>query len=168
MTAEDRHPMTRNYRRGERLSHALYGLIIIAATLVAEKGHVDEASHALGLILGTGFILLLAHTYTAIVAVRVVESTKLGTAHRRRVIRDNLPILFAIVVPSALFIFAWFGVVTLQAAYTASIVFSLVALFGLGVFEGRMESMNWALSVLAGFAAGTIGVIVVVLETLLD
>ena len=168
MTAEDRERTTRNYRRGERLSHALYGLIIIAATLVAEKNHVDEASHALGLILGTGFILLLAHTYTAIVAERVIKSARLGTARRRRVLRDNIPILLAIVVPTALFILAWFGVVTLQAAYTASIVFSLLALFGLGVFEGRMESMNWGLSVLAGLAAGTIGVIVVVLESLLD
>ena len=30
------------HRRAERLSHALYGLIIVTATLVAEKGHVTE------------------------------------------------------------------------------------------------------------------------------
>ena len=168
MTAEDRERGTKDYRRGERLSHALYGLIIIAATLVAEKGHVDEPSHALGLILGTGFILLLAHTYTAIVAERVVGSARLGTTRRRRVIRDNLPILFAIVVPAMLFVLAWLDVMLLETAYTASIAFSLMALFGLGVFEGRMESMNWGLSIVAGIAAGTIGIIVVVLETLLD
>ena len=155
-------------RRGEQLSHALYGLIIVTATLVAEMDHVDEASHALGLVLGTGIILVLAHTYTGIVAARVVESDRLGTARRRQVIRANLPVVLAIVVPALLFVLAGLGAMSLHAAYVASIGFSLVALFALGVYEGRVESMNWGLSALAGIGAGTIGIIVVVLEALLD
>ena len=157
-----------DFRRGERLSHALYGLIIVTATLVAEKEHVDEASHALAVILGTGAILLLAHTYSAIVAERVIASARHGSTRRRAVIRDNLPVLLAIIVPASLFVLAWMGPVSLQAAYVASIAFSLMALFGLGVYEGQIESMNWGLSVLSGATAATIGVLVVVLEAFLD
>ena len=37
-------------QRSERLGHALYGLIIVTATVVAEKEHIDEPSHAIGLL----------------------------------------------------------------------------------------------------------------------
>lgn len=168
MTTENREPTITTSRLGERLSHALYGLIIVTATLVAEQEHVDEASHALGLVLGTGLILLLAHTYSAIVAERVAASAALGSTRRRAIIRDNLPVVLAIIVPASLFALAWLGVVPLQAAYVASIAFSVLALFGLGVYEGRIESMGWRLSILSGIAAGTIGVFVVLLEALLD
>ncbi|MCL1692802.1 MAG: hypothetical protein M3096_03880 [Actinomycetia bacterium] len=155
-------------RRGERLSHALYGLIIVTATLVAEKEHVDEASHALAVIIGTGAILFLAHTYSGIVAERVVASARLGSARRRLVARDNLPVLFAIIVPAALFTLVWMGPIALEGAYVASIAFSLMALFGLGLYEGRIESMNWGLSLLSGIGAATIGVLVIAFETFLD
>ena len=92
------------YRRAERLSHALYGLIIVTATLVAEQSHVTEASHALGLLLGTALVLVLAHTYSAVIAERTVEGHGLGSVGRRLVVEDNLPVLFAIIVPALLFI----------------------------------------------------------------
>ena len=50
---------------------------------------------------------------------------------------------------------------SLQTAYIASIGFSLLALFGLGVYVGRIASMNWALSLVAGATSGAIGVVVV-------
>lgn len=152
------------YRRAERLSHALYGLIIVTATLVAEQSHVTEAGHALGLLLGTALVLLLAHTYSAVMAERAVERNSLGSVGRRLVVEDNLPVLVAIVVPALLFILAGAEVMTLQTAYRASVGFSLVALFGLGLYEGRTASMGWAPSVVSGAAAGAIGLIVVAVE----
>ena len=49
------------HQRAERLGHALYGLIIVTATLVAEKGHVTEVIDALGLLLGTALVLLFPY-----------------------------------------------------------------------------------------------------------
>lgn len=167
MTAAGNQPKPTTHHRGERLSHALYGLIIITATLVAEEEHVNEASHALGLVLGTALVLLLAHTYSAMMAERIVKADQLGVIGRRMVIRDNVPVLFAIVVPAALFILSWLGVMSLQTADTTSIVFSLVALFGLGIYEGRIASMNWGRSTFSGVAAAGIGVIVVMVEAFL-
>jgi hypothetical protein len=84
------------------------------------------------------------------------------------VVWSNLPVLLAILVPALLFSFAWLEFVPLQTAYIASIGFSLLALFGLGVYVGRIASMNWSLSLLAGATSGAIGVAVVLVEVLFD
>jgi hypothetical protein len=156
------------HRKAERLSHALYGLIIVTAALVAEKLHVTEVGEAISLLLGTALVLLLAHTYSAVVAERTVEGHSLGSVGRGVVLRDNLPVLLAIVVPTMLFILAGIGVITLQTAYTAAIAFTLLALFGLGLYEGRSASMSWPKSLLSGGAAGAIGLIVVAVEALFE
>jgi hypothetical protein len=51
------------WHRTERLSHALYGLIIVTATLVAERHHIEEPIDALRLLLGTALVLLLAYVH---------------------------------------------------------------------------------------------------------
>ena len=168
MASRDMGAVVPVYRRAERLSHALYGLIIVTATLVAEKGHVTEVVDALGLLLGTALVLLLAHTYSAVIAQRTVEGHRLGSVARRLVVEDNLPVLIAIVGPALLFVLAGMDMMTLQTAYTASIVFSLVALFGLGLYEGRTASMGWIQSMLSGAAAGAIGLIVVAVEAFFE
>jgi hypothetical protein len=156
------------HRRAERLAHALYGLIIVTATLVAEQGHVTEVVDALGLLLGTALVLLLAHTYSGTMAERAVEGHNLGSVGRRIVVEDNLPVLIAIVTPGLLFILAGLGAMSLDTAYTAAIVFSLAALFGLGLYEGRTASMSWSQSLISGAAAGAIGLVVVAVEAFFE
>jgi len=156
------------HRQTERLSHALYGLIIVTATLMAERRHVTEVSDALGLLLGTALVLLLAHTYSAVMAERAVEGHNLSSVGRRIVVEDNVPVLIAIVAPAVLFVLAGADVMSLPDAYTASIVVSLVALFGLGLYEGRTASMDWWPSILSGAAAGAIGVFVVAFEAFFE
>ena len=155
-------------RRTERLSHALYGLIILTAALGAERAHITEALEAIALLLSTAFVLLLAHTYSAAMALRAVDPNGLGTAGRRMIVGDNLPVVLATIVPTALLVLAAMGVISLRAAYDASIAFNLAALFGIGLYEGRAASMGWFHSVLAGAAAGAIGVIVIAIEAIFD
>jgi hypothetical protein len=168
MTGENSSPEVVRFREAERLSHALYGLIIVTAALGAERVHIAEASEALVLLLSTAMVLMLAHTYSAAMAERAIEGHSLGSVGRRMVIADNIPVLSAIVVPAILFALAGADVMTLQTAYTAAIGFSLAALFGVGLFEGRRASMGWIHSILSGAAAGAIGVIVVVIEAFFD
>ena len=87
---------------------------------------------------------------------------------RRVVIADNLPVAGAIVFPMFLFALVGLGVLELQVAYRAAIAVSLATLFGVGVYQGRRTSMNWFHSALSGAAAGSIGVIVVVIEAFFD
>jgi hypothetical protein len=159
---------TNAHRKAERLSHALYGLIIVTATLVAERLHVTEVTDALGLLLGTALVLLLAHTYSSVMAERAVEGRPLGNAERHLEVKDNLPVLLSIVVPGALFLLAGADVMTLRRAYGLAIVFTLISLFGLGLYEGRRASMGWIHSVLSGAAAGAIGIVVVAFEAFFE
>lgn len=154
--------------QAERLNHALYGLIIVTATLVAERQHVDDPGEAIALLLGTALVLLLAHTYSAAMAARAVDGHALGTAGRRLVALNNLPVLLAIALPVALFMLAGLDAISLKVAYRLSIAISLAALFGLGVYEGRKASMTWPKAALSGVAAGAIGVVVIAVEALFD
>jgi len=154
--------------RVERLSHGLYGLIIVTAALVAEQEYIDEAGDALALLLGTALILFLAHTYSEMVALRVIETRPLGVTGLGTVVRNNVPLLLAIVVQSAFLLLAWLDAITLQTAYMASIAYTLTALFGLGVYAGRAASLKWPLSILSGIEAGVVGVIIVAIEAVFD
>lgn len=156
------------HHRAERLSHALYGLIIVTATLVAEKEHIEDPWTAMGGLLGIALVLVLAHTYSAWMAERAVERGRLGKVDRRLVVVDNLPVGLAIVVPFLLFALAGISVLSLQSAYLTSIGFSLVALVGVGVFQAREVSMRWPYVVLSGAAAGAIGVIVIAVEAFFE
>ncbi len=168
MTAEDSASAIVRFREAERLSHALYGLIIVTASLGAERVHIAEASEALALLLSTAVVLVLAHTYSAAMAERAVSGASLGMEGRRTVVSDNIPVLSAVVVPAILFILAGADVMALQTAYRAAIAFSVAVLFGVGLYEGRRASMGWVHSTLSGAAAGAIGVFVVVIEAFFD
>ena len=157
-----------SHHRAERLSHALYGLIIVSATLVAEQEHIDEASEALLVLLTTALVLLLAHTYSAYMAERAVEGHPLGKVGRRLVVGDNLPVLLSILLPGVLFVIAGAGAIGLQLAYRLSIAFTIAALFGLGVYEGRTASMGPLRSLFSGLSAAAIGLLVVAIEAFFD
>ena len=154
--------------RAERFSHALYGLIIITATLVAERLHVDSAGDALGLLLSTALVLLLVHLYTSVMAVRLVERHPLGAVGRRLVVSDNVPVVAAVVVPVGAFVLAGADVLSLESAFRVSIVFSLLALAGVGLREGRAGGLSWPRSLGSAAVAGAIGLLVVLAEAFFE
>lgn len=144
----------RSGHRIERLSHGIYGLIIATAALVAEQEHVDEAGEALVLLLGKALILFLAHTYSSFVPERVIEAQAHGVLGLGKIARNNLPLLLAIVVQAVFLSLAWLGAMSLQVACVASIAYTLMALFGLGGYAGRVASLKWPSSILRGIEAG--------------
>jgi hypothetical protein len=154
-------------RRAERMSHALYGLIIVTATLVTEQQHIADPLDALGLLLGTALVLLLAHTYSAYMAEKAISGS-LGAAARRLVVIDNVPVVGSIVVPSIMFTLAWAELVSMRAAYFVSIAFTLLALFGLGVYEGRIAGFKTVHAVASGLVAAAVGILVIFVESFFD
>lgn len=157
-----------HHHQAERLSHALYGLIIITATLGAERAHITDVTEAVVLLLSTALVLLLAHTYSAIMAERTVEGRRLGAFTRRMIVVDNIPVLGAVAVPLLLFGLVGMGLMELQMAYRGAIAFSLAALFAIGVYQGRVASMGWLHSIISGVGAGAIGLLVVLIEAFFD
>ncbi len=156
------------HHRSERLGHALYGLIIVTSTLVAEKAHIEEPAVAMELLAGIALVLVLAHTYSSWMAERVTGMGGLGKLGRRMVVLDNLPVGLAIIVPMLLFSAAGLDLIGLQTAYVLSIIFSLVALAAVGIYQGRSASMSWGPTLLGGAAAVTIGFVVIAVEVLFE
>ena len=154
--------------RAERLSHALYGLIIITATLAAERTHVEEVGEAFALLMTTALVLVLAHTYSAFMAERAVEEKPLTAVAKRLVVADNLPVLSAIVVPSALFLLAGIGWIELSVAFGLSIGFTMAALFALGMYEAHMAGMRGIQKLVGGVSAAAIGALIVGIEAFFD
>jgi hypothetical protein len=154
--------------RSERLSHALYGLIIITATLAAERAHVEEVGEALALLLTTALVLVLAHTYSAFMAERALEGKPLTAVARRLVVADNLPVVSAVVVPGVLFLVAGIGWIELSVAFGLSIGFTIAALFALGMYEAHMAEMRGIQKFVSGIGAAAIGLLIVGIEAFFD
>lgn len=134
--------------------------------LVAEAAHITDPVEALLIVLGTGLVLLLAHTYVAVVAERTLLKHQLGSRERVDVLLDNLPVLIGVAGPSLLFIATWAGAIGIETAFRWAIAFSLVTLYGIGVLEGRRMGYTWPRSQLVGLSGALIGGAIIAIEAL--
>lgn len=153
--------------RFERSSHAIYGLIIITATLVADRLVAVDAWTSLLTLWGAGAVLVLAHTYAATVAEVGTKGRWLTHAERHVLIVDNVPVLAALVIPSLLLGAAALGWLELAIALDLSIILSLISLFAVGFVQARKQGASGALQMGLGGIGGLIGFVVVMLEVAL-
>lgn len=151
----------------ERSSHAIYGLIIITAALVADREHDEDALTSLVLLWGAALVLVLAHVYSAAVAEVGVEGHWLSHAERHVLIFDNIPVLTAVIVPTILILAAGLGLVGLDLAIDLSIVTSVAALFVLGAFQARRSGASLGVQLGIGGLGGAVGIVVIALEVFL-
>ena len=151
-----------------RLSHAIYGGIIVTAAIVAEWGHVEEASEVIGLLIVTGIVLFLAHTYSALIVGETDEAEIAPARQLMRTARDEVSVVFAVAVPVVLFLLAELEVIGLKTAFRLSVGFMLVFLFTIGFAHSRGAGRSAWVSVALGLVGTALGLFVVVLESLLD
>lgn len=153
--------------RSERSSHAIYGLIIITSALVADRLHVDDSRDALLVVWGAGLVLLMAHIYSAFVGEAGTKGRMLSHAERHLLIRDNLPVLWSLAIPTALISLAGLGVLELQVAIDISIVAAVAGLFAIGVIQSRQSGATGVTQLVIGTIGIIVGVIVILLEVAL-
>ena len=159
--------MTTEEQRVERSSHAIYGLIIITSTLVADRLAVEDWRTSLELVWVAGLVLVLAHVYSAVIAEVGGKGRFLSHAERHVIIADNIPVLAAIVVPTLLLLAAGLGWLPLSLAVDLAIVLSIAALFVLGAYQARRQGAGRGVQVGLGLLGGFIGMTVVALEVAL-
>jgi hypothetical protein len=151
-----------------RLSHAIYGGIIVTAAIVADWGHVEEGAEVIGLLIVTGIVLFVAHTYSALI---VGETDEAGIAPPRqlmRTARDEVSVVYAVAVPVVLFLLAELEVIGLTTAFRLSVGFMMVFLFTIGFAHARGAGRSAWASTVMGLMGTAFGLIVVVLESLLE
>jgi hypothetical protein len=155
-------------RRIERSSHAIYGLIIITATLVADRTHAYDAVASLLVLWGGALVLLLAHSYAALLARLENEGHRLSYVERHVLIADNIPLGAAVVLPSLLLIAAALGWIELVVAIDLSIMLSVTSLFVLGAYQTRQRGAPLSHQIGLGMLGAVLGVVVIVLEVALS
>lgn len=148
----------------ERSSHAIYGLIIITATLVADRVHAEDAMVSLLVLWGAAAVLVLAHLYAAAVAEIGERGRWLTHAEQHVLILDNIPVLAAVILPSLLLFASAIGWLELKVALDLSIILSVAGLFIVGAYQARKQHASRAIQVGLGCFGGLIGVVVIVLE----
>ena len=151
----------------ERSSHAIYGLIIITATLVADRVFAEDAIKSLLALWGAAAVLVLAHVYAAAVAEIGEKGRWLTHAEEHVLIVDNIPVLAAVIVPSLLLVASAVGWLDLAVALDLSIILSIAGLFVVGAYQARRQHASTAIQVGLGSVGGLIGIIIVVLEVAL-
>ena len=151
------------YQRSVRFAHALYGAIIITAELVIEQSHTDDALQVLWVLLGTGLVLLMAHSYSAIVA-RRIDGARHQLGELVELVIDELPVLTSLVLPLAMFTLAALDVVSIQIAFRVSIWGTVTFLFLIGLIESLRIGRGRLASFVLGLVGAAIGVLIILLE----
>ena len=154
-------------RRRERSAHAIYGLIIVTAALVADREFADDALMALLTVWGAGLVLLFGHIYSALVAEVDATGRLPSYAERHVLIADNLPLLAAMVVPTVLLSAAGIGLIQLNLAISLSIAAAIAALFWVGVYQAGRSGVSLMMRVVVGVIGAGLGMAVILLEVLL-
>ena len=148
----------------ERSSHAIYGLIIITAALVAEREFAMDALESLGGLWSVGIVLVLAPVYSALTAEVGDRGRWLSYAEGQVLIVDNIPVLAALVLPTILILLAAADTISLAVAIDASIVLAIVALFAVGFYQTRQQGASVALQLGVGALGASIGAVIILLE----
>ena len=160
--------LTEPARRAERFSRAIYGTIIITALLVPLEDHGATADEVVGAIVGSAFVLFLAHAYATGLGRGVATRHVPRLRDFGAILLDNLPLLLTAVVPTLVFLLAAAGAISLHTAFRAAIGYGLVSLFALGFNFGRMTHHRRSDGLVRGISAAGLGGAIVLLEAALE
>ena len=159
--------MVREMRREERSSHAVYGLVIVTATLLADRLYATDALMSLLMLWGAVLVLVVAHMYSALIAEIGQRGRRLTHVERHVLIRDNVPLAAAVILPTILLLAAGLGLIGLTVAMDLSVLLSLASLFALGAYQARAVGAPPSHQLTVGLLGGALGIIVVAAEVVL-
>jgi len=148
--------------------HAIYGLIIITATLVADREHAEDALVSLLVLWGAALVLVLAHVYSGLIAQLGEGDRRLTYAEQHVVIIDNIPVAASVILPTILLVLAAWGLLDLRVAIDLSILLSVASLFAVGSYQARKQGAPVGHQVGIGALGGALGLIVIAAEVTLS
>ena len=154
----------RVHHRVERLSHAVYGLILLTAGVGELSAHDEDPAIAAALILGGAIVLVIAHSYSAFVANMATHDELPPSSARVKNGLDQLTLAIPAAVAIGIMLLAEADVIGLGAAYTVTIALSLVALFVLGVLIGNHRRWPLPATIVLGLVTAAVGGVVVAVE----
>jgi hypothetical protein len=147
-----------------RLSHAIYGLIILTATVGELSTHDEDMETAIAIVGIGAIVLVFAHSYSQFVA----ATSQVESLPPARVALSNAVDQLALAIPAAIavavFALAAWDVITDRLAYNLVLIGTIAALFGLGLMIGAHRGRTWVWSVGVAVANTVVGVVIIGIE----
>ena len=152
--------------RAHRLAGAIYGTIL-ATTVVATAGHDPETvNRSLALVAGTSVVFWLAHSYSLMVAARLVVRRPITVREAAGIaiaewpmLQSSWPILLALALGAV-------GVIERETSIDVAMAVGIGALFTYGYIMGRQEGQPHARRFLNAAVTGGFGLAILALKVL--
>jgi len=163
--ADDRTPgaAEEHRHRAHQIAHVVYGAVI-AVTIVAAADDAADSADLLRILIATGIVLWLAHSFASAIGHAVTRHQHLRPESVRASMVDNLALLLGFLIPIPAIAVGLTHAVDDARAADASIIISLVALVVVGIALGREANMRWPVAVLTALVYPILGAAVLALE----
>jgi hypothetical protein len=149
--------------RAHQIAHVVYGAII-AVTLVAAADDAADSADLLRILIATGFVLWLAHSFAGSIGQAVTRHQHLRPDSVRASMVDNFALLLGFLIPMPAIAVGLLGGVDDARAADVAIILSLVVLFIVGIALGREANMRWHVAALTALVYPILGALVLALE----
>jgi hypothetical protein len=149
--------------RAHKVGHVVYGGII-AVTLIAAADDAADSIDLLRILVATGVVLWLAHSFAAAMGHAISRHQHLHPDSVRACMVENSALLLGFLIPLPAIAIGLFHSVDDARAADAAIVISLVALFGIGIVLGRQARMRWHAATVSALVYPLLGGAVIALE----
>jgi hypothetical protein len=149
--------------RAHQIAHVVYGGII-AVTIIAAADDAADAVDLLRILIATGIVLWLAHSFASAIGHAVTAHQHLRPSSVAACMVDNFALLLGFLIPLPAIAVGLLHSVDDARAADAAILISLVALFVVGIALGREANMRWHAAVLSALVYPVLGSLVLALE----
>jgi hypothetical protein len=151
-----------------RIAAAVYGTILVLAVL-SYMSEVDDLGRGeiFGAMVGTGAAYFSAHAYVDYLAARMTGAREPTLQLLRKVLREEWPLLQAMLAPGVPLLLGGLGVFSRSTAVNIALVVAFADLVGWGYRAGRRSYGNVVGALASASVAVTIGIFVVALKNLL-
>jgi len=150
---------------GETIAGAIYGTIVVLATIVAGGANEGVGNWQLAVaVVVTTIVLGLAHLYAEIVAGGIERRRRLTGDENARVWRREVAIPLAAVFPVAVLILGALGAIDESTAVWVALLIGIATLGFQGLRYARVEQMHWTGTLLSVAANLSLGLVMVALK----
>ena len=153
--------------RGERAAHAIYGLIIVLAVLVAEADTGIATREAIGSVIGAAVVTAMAELYADYIGATIGAHRHLTKRERGFEVRNITAGFLTALVPAIFFVLSAAGAIDLESAFDAAIWTGVGLLGAYAVVANRLADIPLGRSLLIGVGFTALGASLVFLKVVL-
>jgi hypothetical protein len=154
-------------RESGGIAGALYGTIIVMATIAAGSGAQTDTSRLAAIVTVTVLVLWLAHVYSHVIAESLEQERRLDRAEFAAVARREWSMVAAAVAPVTFLVLGDLGVFEDGTAIRIALGVGVATLGVAGWRYARLERMGHVGTVAAVTVNVVLGLVIVALEVLL-